>query len=72
MTLTVFYCDTLLIGSQYVHLRKSINDHKYIVITIIGIRKAIYTIHGDGIPRQTEVGKGVYRPCFLMVGFTMV
>jgi hypothetical protein len=44
-------CDILLTGCEDGHLRKSINDHKYIVISVLGGRKTRHVIHGDGFPR---------------------
>jgi len=46
----VIYYDTLLIGHQYSHLRKSVHDHKYIVITMLDRREARHIVHGDGFP----------------------
>ena len=43
--------DTLLAGRQYSHLRKSVHDHKYTVITMLGRREARHIVHGDGFPR---------------------
>jgi len=43
-----FYCDTLLVGHQYSHLRKFVHDHNYIVITMLGRREARHIVHGDG------------------------
>jgi len=47
---TGFYCDTLLVGKKYGHLRKYVDDHKYIVISMLRIRKAKHIVHGDGFP----------------------
>lgn len=43
-------CDTLLASRQYNHLRESIHNHKYIVITMLGRREARKIVHGDGLP----------------------
>jgi len=32
----VLYCDTLLVGRQYSHLRKYVHDHKYKVSSMLG------------------------------------
>jgi len=48
---SVFYYDSLLTGHQYIHLRKSINDHKYTIITMLGRREARHIVLGDGFPR---------------------
>jgi len=42
--------DTLLAGSQYGHLRKFVNNHKYTVVAMLGRRKARDIVHGDGFP----------------------
>jgi hypothetical protein len=38
-------CDILLTGCEDGHLRKSINDHKNIVISLLGGRQARHVIH---------------------------
>lgn len=52
-----FYCDTLLAGIYNGDLRKSINDHKHVVITMLGRRKAIHIVHQDGFPRLDRSSK---------------
>lgn len=42
-------CDTLLAGCQNGHLRELINNHKYTVIPILGLRKTLHVIHVDGV-----------------------
>jgi hypothetical protein len=37
--------DILLTGCEDVHLRKLINEHKHIVISLLGGRQAIHAIH---------------------------
>jgi len=44
----VLYCDTLFVGHQYSYFRKPFHDDKYIVISMLGRREAIYIVHGDG------------------------
>jgi len=41
----------LLTGNQYNHLRKSIHDHKYAIITMLGRREARHIVHEYGFPR---------------------
>jgi hypothetical protein len=41
----IFCCDILLASHEGGHLRKLINDHKYIVIYLLGGCKARYVIH---------------------------
>jgi len=48
---SVLCCDPLLSSHQYIHLRKYIHDHKYIVIFMLGRREARQLIHGDKLPR---------------------
>jgi hypothetical protein len=43
--LSIFYCDILLTGCEDGHLRKLINDHKHIVISLLGGWKSIHVIH---------------------------
>ena len=47
----VLYHDALLAGCQYSHLRKNFRDHKYTVITMLGIMEARNIVNGDGFPR---------------------
>jgi hypothetical protein len=42
---SICHYDILLAGCEDGHLRKSINDHKYIVISLLGGRQARHIIH---------------------------
>ena len=48
---SVLCYDKLLTGRQYIHIRKSIHNGKYTIITMIGRREVRHIIHGDGFPR---------------------
>jgi len=54
---SVLYCDTLFAGHQHSHLRKSVHDHKYTVITMLGRREARHIVHGDGFPQLASSSK---------------
>lgn len=54
------------------HLRKYVHNHKYIFITMLGRREARNIVYGDGFPGLVGVGRGMYRPLFLMVGLATV
>lgn len=45
---SVLCYDSLLAGYQYGHLRKSIHDQKYTVITMLDRKEARQIVHGDG------------------------
>ena len=49
---SVLCCDALLARRQYIHLRKYVHNHKYTVITMLGIREVRHIDHGDGFPRM--------------------
>jgi hypothetical protein len=66
---SICHCDVLLVGCEDGHLRKSINDHKYTIIVVLGGWKDRHVIHRD--EGFSGVGRGVYNPCFLMVGLEM-
>jgi hypothetical protein len=68
---SICHCYVLLVCCENGHLQKPINDHKYTIIDFLGGRKARHVIHRDGFPRLLGVGRGVYKPCFLMVGLGM-
>jgi hypothetical protein len=42
---SIYHCDFPLVGCEDGHLRKPINDHKYIVISLLGGRKDRHVIH---------------------------
>jgi hypothetical protein len=49
--------DALIAGYEDGHLRKPINYHKYIIIALLGGRKARHVIHRDGFPRPLGTKK---------------
>jgi hypothetical protein len=48
---SIYLCDSLLAGCDNVYLRKLINHHKYTIIVVLFLWKAIHVIHQDGFPR---------------------
>jgi len=42
---SIFHCVILLADSEDGHLQKSINDHKHLIIAILGGQKAKHVIH---------------------------
>jgi hypothetical protein len=57
---SIGHCDSLLTGCEDVDLRKPINSHKHIVISMWKTR---HVIHGDGLPRLLKNRKrGVFAP----------
>jgi hypothetical protein len=51
---SIYCCDILLTSCEDGHLRKLINDHKHIVIFMLGGRQTRHVIHGDGFPQFLE------------------
>jgi hypothetical protein len=48
---SILCCDILLTGCEDGHLQKPINDHKHVVISLLGGRQTRHVIHGDGFQR---------------------
>jgi hypothetical protein len=58
-------CDALLAGGHNHHLRKSINNHKNIVIFPLGGREARHAIHVDGFALPVKSRKRGVHALFL-------
>ena len=65
-------CDALLTGNHNRHLRKAINNHKKQSFPhLVDGSPNMYSIEMDS-HGLLGVGRGVYRPCFLVVGLEIV